>query len=281
MTEKLTDLPQWKALETHHAEFDRVNLRELFQNDPGRAERYFAQAGDLSVDYSKHLVTDETIQLLLDLARERGVFELRDRMFRGEKINITEDRAVLHVALRVPGDRAHRGRRHRRGAGGARGAPPDGRVLLPGPRRGVDRRDRQAHQDGRQHRYRRLGPGPGDGLRGAQAVQHARHAVPLRLQRGRRRPVRGHARPGPGRDAVRRLLQDLHHGRDRHQRHLGARSGCWPASAATRARSPSTSSRSPRTPRRSPPSASTPPTCSGSGTGSAAATPTTRRSACR
>jgi glucose-6-phosphate isomerase len=100
MTEKLTDLPQWKALETHHAEFDRVNLRELFQNDPGRAERYFAQAGDLSVDYSKHLITDETIQLLLDLARERKVFELRDRMFRGEKINITEDRAVLHIALR-------------------------------------------------------------------------------------------------------------------------------------------------------------------------------------
>jgi glucose-6-phosphate isomerase len=102
MTEKLTDLPQWKALETHHAEFDRVNLRELFQSDPGRAERYFAQAGDLSVDYSKHLVTDETLRLLLDLARERGVFELRDRMFRGEKINITEDRAVLHVALRAP-----------------------------------------------------------------------------------------------------------------------------------------------------------------------------------
>jgi glucose-6-phosphate isomerase len=102
MTEKLTDLPQWKALEAHHAEFDRVNLRELFQTDPGRAERYFAQAGDLSVDYSKHLVTDETLRLLLDLARERGVFELRDRMFRGEKINLTEDRAVLHVALRAP-----------------------------------------------------------------------------------------------------------------------------------------------------------------------------------
>jgi glucose-6-phosphate isomerase len=102
MTEKLTDLPQWKALEVHHAEFDGVNLRELFRSDPGRAERFFAQAGDLSVDYSKHLVTDETIQLLLDLARERGVFELRDRMFRGEKINLTEDRAVLHVALRAP-----------------------------------------------------------------------------------------------------------------------------------------------------------------------------------
>ena len=102
MTEKLTDLPQWKALEAHHAEFDKVNLRELFDTDPGRARRYFAQAGDLSVDYSKHLVDDETLRLLLDLAKARGVFELRDRMFAGEKINITEDRAVLHVALRAP-----------------------------------------------------------------------------------------------------------------------------------------------------------------------------------
>ncbi|GAA2044767.1 glucose-6-phosphate isomerase [Catenulispora yoronensis] len=102
MTEKLTDLPQWKALEAHHAEFDKVNLRELFDTDPGRAERYFAQAGDLSVDYSKHLVSDETLRLLLDLAKARGVFELRDRMFAGEKVNLTEDRAVLHVALRAP-----------------------------------------------------------------------------------------------------------------------------------------------------------------------------------
>jgi len=102
MTEKPTDLPQWKALEAHHAEFEKVNLRDLFDTDPGRAERYFAQAGDLSVDYSKHLVDDETLRLLLDLARARGVFELRDRMFAGDKINLTEDRAVLHVALRAP-----------------------------------------------------------------------------------------------------------------------------------------------------------------------------------
>ena len=102
MTEKLTDLPQWKALEAQRAELDRVNLRELFDADPKRSERYFAQAGDLSVDFSKHLLSDETLQLLLDLARERGVFELRDKMFRGEKINVTEGRAVLHVALRAP-----------------------------------------------------------------------------------------------------------------------------------------------------------------------------------
>jgi glucose-6-phosphate isomerase len=102
MTEKLTDLPQWKALEARRAEFDKVTLRELFDNDPGRAERYFARAGELSLDYSKHLVDDETLRLLLDLAEARGVFELRDRMFAGDKINLTEGRAVLHVALRAP-----------------------------------------------------------------------------------------------------------------------------------------------------------------------------------
>ena len=102
MPEKLTDLPQWKALEAHRAEFARVNLRELFDADPGRAARYFAHAGELSVDYSKHLVTDETLRLLLDLAEARGVTELRDQMFEGVKINVTEDRAVLHTALRAP-----------------------------------------------------------------------------------------------------------------------------------------------------------------------------------
>ena len=102
MTDKLTDLPQWKSLEGHRAEFDGVTLRGLFDEDPGRAERYFAQAGDISVDYSKHLITDETLRLLLDLVAARGVFQLRDKMFAGEKINITENRAVLHVALRAP-----------------------------------------------------------------------------------------------------------------------------------------------------------------------------------
>jgi glucose-6-phosphate isomerase len=102
MTDKLTDLPQWKALEGHRAEFEGVTLRKLFDEDPGRAARYFTGAGDLSIDYSKQLVTDETLRLLLDLVAARGVFELRDKMFGGEKINVTEDRAVLHVALRAP-----------------------------------------------------------------------------------------------------------------------------------------------------------------------------------
>src|SRR5258708_1843824 len=102
MSEKLTDPPEWKALEEHHAEFDGVHLRALFADDPARADRFLASAGELTVDYSKHLVTDETMRLLLDLAAARGVAELRDQMFEGAKINVTEGRAVLHTALRDP-----------------------------------------------------------------------------------------------------------------------------------------------------------------------------------
>ena len=94
--------PEWAELGKHRAELGEVHLRELFAGDAGRGERYSLRVGDLYLDYSKHLVTDETLALLRGLAAARGVFELRDAMFRGEKINITEDRAVLHTALRAP-----------------------------------------------------------------------------------------------------------------------------------------------------------------------------------
>jgi glucose-6-phosphate isomerase len=102
MTQKLTDTTQWQALAKHREAFGQTHLRALFATDPGRAERYTLGVGDLAVDFSKHLVTDETLGLLLELARARGVEQLRDAMFAGEKINVTEDRAVLHVALRAP-----------------------------------------------------------------------------------------------------------------------------------------------------------------------------------
>ncbi|MFI6931452.1 glucose-6-phosphate isomerase [Streptomyces sp. NPDC050287] len=98
---KLTRRPQWAALEDHRAEW-HAHLRDLFAADPGRAERYVVRVGDLRIDYSKNLVTDETLALLQELATATDVFGLRDAMFRGEKINITEDRAVLHTALRAP-----------------------------------------------------------------------------------------------------------------------------------------------------------------------------------
>ncbi|WP_327408517.1 glucose-6-phosphate isomerase [Streptomyces sp. NBC_01281] len=102
---RLTRRPEWVALEDHRATtLLQPHLRELFATDPGRAERYVVRVGDLHIDYSKHLITDETLALLQELATATDVFGLRDAMFRGEKINTTEDRAVLHTALRAPSD---------------------------------------------------------------------------------------------------------------------------------------------------------------------------------
>ncbi|MFJ8198196.1 glucose-6-phosphate isomerase [Streptomyces sp. NPDC096152] len=102
-TPKLTRRPEWTALEDHRATtFREPDLRELFAADPGRAERYTVRVGDLYIDYSKHLVTDETLALLQELAVATDVFGLRDAMFRGERINVTEDRSVLHTTLRAP-----------------------------------------------------------------------------------------------------------------------------------------------------------------------------------
>jgi glucose-6-phosphate isomerase len=94
----------WQALERHHAQIAGQHLRDLFAADPGRGERLTAEAEDIYLDYSKNRVTDETMALLVSLAREAGVPERRDAMFRGEHINVSEDRAVLHVALRMPRD---------------------------------------------------------------------------------------------------------------------------------------------------------------------------------
>ncbi|MGW4389580.1 glucose-6-phosphate isomerase [Streptomyces sp. NPDC004685] len=103
-TPHLTVRPQWTALSDHRAKQRQVHLRDLFTTDPDRAGRYTVQVGDLHIDYSKHLITDETLALLQELATATDVFGLRDAMFRGEKINTTEDRAVLHTALRAPRD---------------------------------------------------------------------------------------------------------------------------------------------------------------------------------
>jgi glucose-6-phosphate isomerase len=92
----------WQELERHHAQIGRRHLRELFAADPGRGERLTASAEGIYLDYSKNRVTDETMALLVDLARESGVAERRDAMFAGEHINVSEDRPVLHVALRMP-----------------------------------------------------------------------------------------------------------------------------------------------------------------------------------
>jgi glucose-6-phosphate isomerase len=98
----LTARPAWKALEAHHKVVKEWHLRSLFADDPRRGERMTAEAVGIFLDYSKNRITDETLKLLLKLAEESGLRARIDAMFRGEKLNNTEDRAVLHVALRAP-----------------------------------------------------------------------------------------------------------------------------------------------------------------------------------
>ncbi|MGN6625174.1 MAG: glucose-6-phosphate isomerase [Tepidisphaeraceae bacterium] len=97
---KLTSSPAWTALQNHYASIGKTHLRELFANDPARFHTFSMTFEDILLDYSKNRLTSETLKLLCDLARQANVEAWRDRMFSGEKINITEDRAVLHVALR-------------------------------------------------------------------------------------------------------------------------------------------------------------------------------------
>jgi len=100
----LTEAKTWQILEQHYDYIRQLHLRQIFADDPKRGERFTAQAVGIFLDYSKNRVTDETMKLLLQLAEEAGLRERIDAMFRGDKINITENRAVLHVALRAPRD---------------------------------------------------------------------------------------------------------------------------------------------------------------------------------
>ena len=98
----LADRAAWKALQAHHQQMESTQLKHLFAEDPGRGERLTAEAAGIFLDYSKNRVTDETLKLLVQLAEESGIKAKIEAMFTGEKINITENRSVLHVALRAP-----------------------------------------------------------------------------------------------------------------------------------------------------------------------------------
>ncbi|MGN5238815.1 glucose-6-phosphate isomerase [Rhodococcus sp. SJ-3] len=100
----ITSTVEWQELAAHRAEVESIHLRDLFEQDPQRATRMCTSAGELSIDYSKHLVTERTLELLLGLVRAARVEDRRDAMFAGERINVTEDRSVLHTALRLPRD---------------------------------------------------------------------------------------------------------------------------------------------------------------------------------
>ena len=152
----MPDLTAWKTLETHYSKVRDLPLRKLFAEDPKRGERMTAQAVGITLDYSKHRITDETLRLLRQLAEESGLRERIDAMFKGEKINVTENRAVLHIALRAPkgqsivvdGDRCR--------ASGARRAGQNGGILDPRAQRGLEGAHRQTHSQRRQYRHRRV-----------------------------------------------------------------------------------------------------------------------------
>jgi glucose-6-phosphate isomerase len=98
----LRERPAWRELERHHAEIRDLQLRDLFAAEPTRGERWIAEGGGFLLDYSKHRATADTLGLLVRLAEESGLEARRDAMFRGQHVNVTEDRAALHVALRLP-----------------------------------------------------------------------------------------------------------------------------------------------------------------------------------
>jgi len=100
--QSLSERPQWRSLARHRGQIERLHLRELFAADPSRGERLVAEAAGLYLDYSKNRITDETLRLLLELAEACRLSERIDAMFRGDRINATERRAVLHIALRAP-----------------------------------------------------------------------------------------------------------------------------------------------------------------------------------
>ena len=272
---------EWKALEAHYE-----SVKGLHSAGPVRrrsaARRAFqpSRPPGLFLDYSKNRITDETIRLLIDLARARGVAARRDAMFAGEKINVSEDRAVLHVALRADARSDDPRRRQGCRARGPRGARPDGGLLGPGALGRMEGPHRQTHPQCHQYRHRRLLSRAGDGLPGAPR----RSAIPTL-------DVRFVANVD-GADFTKATA-----GLDPHETlfiiasktfttletmtNAAAARDWLSRRSAPRRPSRAISSRSRPTPRRCRSSASTPPTCSASGTGSAGATRWIRPSASR
>ena len=208
--------PTWAELTTQAARLEAVPVRELFERDPGRYERFVRERAGLLLDFSRQRLDEIALAKLVQLADNVGLRERIDAMWRGEHINTTEDRAVLHVALRQPPGAA---------IGGAQiealVMAERARMLV--VRRGRARRRhpwqrRRALPAGGQHRHRRLGPRPGDGRAGAARLHRRGAALRVRLQRRRRAPRRGARGRRPEDHAVHRRLQDLHDARDADQR---------------------------------------------------------------
>ncbi len=279
-TAPLRERPAYAALAEHHAKIEGQHLRDLFAEDPTRGERLTVEAVGLYLDYSKNRVTDETLALLFELAQQSELEHRRDMMFAGERINVSENRSVLHVALRMPKGTS---------------LVVDGVDVVAEVHEVLDRMavfaDRVRSGEWKGHTGKPIRNIVNIGIGGSdlgpvmayEALRHytrARPHVPLRLQCRLDRLRGGDEGPRCRGDALHRVVEDVRDAGDPDQRHLGPRLGRR-ASSETSRPSPSTSSPSPPTPSRSPSSGSTPPTCSGSGTGWAAATPWTRPSASR
>ena len=276
----LRDRPAWSALQAHHDELSAAHLRDLFAADPGRGGALQRRRGRPASrlleepDRRRDAAAAARAGCAVRAARahRRDVPRRPDQRLRGP---LGAPRRAADAARRHAG-RRRRGRRRP----GPRGARPDGGVRRRRALGRVDRPHRQADPQRRQRRDRRLRPRPGDGVRGAALLLGPRPDAALRLERRLDGHRRGDPRPRSRGDAVHHRLEDVHDARDDDQRDDRRASGRWPRSG-TRRPWPSTSSPSPRTPSAWRRSASTPPTCSGSGTGSAAATRWTRRSASR
>ena len=169
----LIDRPAWKALKSHADAMHSKTIKQLFAEDSDRGTRLTTEACGLFLDYSKNRITDETIKLLVQLAEESGLRQRIEAMFTGEKINITENRAVLHVALRAPK---------------AEQIFVDGEDVVPEVHKVLDKMSAfatvcgpavawphgQAHEECHQYRDRWLRPWTGDGIRGAEALLRTR-----------------------------------------------------------------------------------------------------------
>ena len=221
----LRDRPAWKALEKHYDEVGATHLRELFASDPGRGERLTAAGAGLFLDYSKNRITDETVELLGALAEQSGIADRTEAMFAGEHINVSEDRAVLHVALRMPKSAS---------------LIVDGVDVVKQVHEVLGRMaafcDKVRSGEWRGHTGQAIRNVVNIGIGGSDLGPVMAYEA-LRFYSDRERTFRFVSNVDstdiveatrdldPARDAVHRLLQDVHHARDDDQRPLGARLG--------------------------------------------------------
>ena len=282
MATAISTSKEWKALERHATKVLDQHLRDLFADDPTRGERLRLEVDGLYVDYSKNRITDETLPLLHRAGRAGRPARPHRRDVRRARRS-TSPRSVPCCTSRCAPRKASASR-STAWTSSPRSTPSCDKM--------ADFADRvrsgawTGHTGKRMRNVVNIGIGgtdlgPAMAYEALRRLHRTRSHVPVRQQRRRHRLLGSDARPRPRGDAVHRLLEDVHHARDADQRPQRARLAARRCSVATRRPWPSTSSRCRRTRTRSPSSASTPPTCSSSGTGWAAATRTTPRSASR